>query len=429
MELDSLTESTLAEVCSLVTDGTHDTPKRVASGYPLIKAKEITGGRIDFETCDQISKEEHLAVIARSKPECGDTLFAHIGASLGEAAFVNTTREFSIKNVALFKPNRAVIDARYLYYLVISPAFQALAKGTKTGSAQPFLGLSQLRGHCIRYHRDLPTQRRIGAILSAYDELMENSQRRIRILEAMARALYREWFVHFRFPGHEKLPRVASPLGYIPQGWEVANLDTIKGEQPHAINGGPFGSKLCTRDYVAEFGVPVIRGSNLCESGRFNPREFVFVSKAKAAELHPNLAKPGDIVVTQRGTLGQIGMIPSGIGYDSFVISQSQMKITVNPKKVSREYVFFFLRSEEANQRIKNLASSSGVPHINLAVLREFKILLPPVALQTKFGEFAISTEATIEALTRQVENLRRTRDLLLPRLLSGQQSLKPLDP
>jgi type I restriction enzyme S subunit len=222
-----LTESTLAEVCSLVTDGTHDTPKRVTSGFPLIKAKEITGGRIDFENCDQISEKEHLEVIARSKPEFGDTLFAHIGASLGEAAFVNTTREFSIKNVALFKPNPAVIDARYLYYLVISPAFQAFAKGTKTGSAQPFLGLSQLRGHCIQYHRDLATQRRIGAILSAYDELMENSQRRIRLLEAMARALYREWFVHFRFPGHENHPRVASSLGDIPTGWEVKKLATV----------------------------------------------------------------------------------------------------------------------------------------------------------------------------------------------------------
>jgi len=64
-------------------------------------------------------------------------------------------------------------------------------------------------------------QRRIAGILSAYDELMENSQRRIRLLEAMSRALYREWFVHFRFPGHEKLQRVASRLGDIPQGWEV----------------------------------------------------------------------------------------------------------------------------------------------------------------------------------------------------------------
>ena len=73
----------------------------------------------------------------------------------------------------------------------------------------------------------LPVQRRIAGILSAYDELMENSQRRIRILEAMARALYREWFVHFRFPGHEKLPRVASPLGDIPQGWEVKKLGEV----------------------------------------------------------------------------------------------------------------------------------------------------------------------------------------------------------
>jgi len=205
-----LTEATLAEVCSLVTDGTHDTPKRVESGYPLIKAKEIVGGRIDFETCDQISEAEHLKVIARSKPEFGDTLFAHIGASLGEAAFVNTSREFSIKNIALFKPNPAVMDARYLYYLVISPEFQSLAKATKTGSAQPFLGLSQLRGHRIQYHRDLSTQRRIGAILSSYDELIENSQLRIRILETLARALYREWFVHFASPA-TKSSRASPP--------------------------------------------------------------------------------------------------------------------------------------------------------------------------------------------------------------------------
>ena len=72
----------------------------------------------------------------------------------------------------------------------------------------------------------LPVQRRIAGILSAYDDLMENSQRRIQLLEAMARTLYREWFVHFRFPGHEKLPRGASSLGDIPQGWKMATLGT-----------------------------------------------------------------------------------------------------------------------------------------------------------------------------------------------------------
>lgn len=113
-------------------------------------------------------------------------------------------------------------------------------------------------------------------------------------------------------------------------------------------------------------------------------------------------------------------MIPPGIAHGRFVISQSQMKITLNEDAINREYAFFFLRSEEAQQRIRDLASSSGVPHINLATLREFQILLPPRDLQRRFGEFALRTETTIEQLTRQIANLRRTRDLLLRRLVSG---------
>ena len=149
MALNGLVESTLAEVCSLVTDGTHDTPKRVASGYPLIKAKEITGGRIDFEGCDQISEKEHLEVISRSRPEFGDTLFAHIGASLGEAAFVNTTQEFSIKNVALFKPDPAPKEKDPLPVKVASTPVSAPVTETKTAPAptptvnkSPALGLA-----------------------------------------------------------------------------------------------------------------------------------------------------------------------------------------------------------------------------------------------------------------------------------------------
>ena len=173
-----------------------------------------------------------------------------------------------------------------------------------------------------------------------------------------------------------------------------------------------------------EESVPVIRGSNLSEDGRFRANDFVCVSREKARELSANIARPGDIVVTQRGTLGQVGRIPTGIGYDEFVISQSQMKVRLDDDQVDRDYAFFVLRSPETVQRLKNLASSSGVPHINLAVLREFGILVPPLALQRRFGSFAGSTERTIEDLILQCAALRKTRDLLLPRLLSGQLSL-----
>jgi type I restriction enzyme S subunit len=222
-----LATATLAQICRLVTDGTHDTPRRVTTGFPLIKAKEIVGGRIDFETCDEISEEDHLEVISRSKPERGDTLFAHIGASLGEAAYVNTDRPFSIKNIALFKPDPAKINGRYLYYLVISPTFQGLAKSARTGSAQPFLSLGILRGHPVSFHEAISDQVRIASILGAYDDLIEVNRCRIELLEEMARRLFEEWFVHFRFPGHERCPKVETQGGLLPEGWHFCPLEEM----------------------------------------------------------------------------------------------------------------------------------------------------------------------------------------------------------
>jgi type I restriction enzyme S subunit len=405
-----LTESTLAEVCSLVTDGTHDTPKRVASGFPLIKAKEITGGRIDFENCDQISEEEHLEVIARSKPEFGDTLFAHIGASLGEAAFVNTTREFSIKNVALFKPNPAFIDARYLYYLVISPAFQSLAKGTKTGSAQPFLGLSQLRGHCIQFHRDKATQRRIGAILSAYDELMENSQRRIRLLEAMARALYREWFVHFRFPGHAKHPRVVSPIGDIPEGWEVrklADFVTTKYGYTESTNVEPVGPKY-------------LRGMD------FNKTSFIDWSEVPycpiSLEDHEAYRlRVGDVVVIRMADPGKVGIVEQEV---DAVFASYLIRVAPKDSRLSPYFLFYLMESAEYYAFITGASTGTTRKSASAGVIAEYQFVLPPQQVVEQFERRVSEIRSLLTTLLKKTVNLRRTRDLLLPRLLSGQVNL-----
>ena len=407
-----LTESTLAEVCSLVTDGTHDTPTRVASGFPLIKAKEITGGRIDFENCDHISEKEHREVIARSKPEFGDTLFAHIGASLGEAAFVNTTREFSIKNVALFKPKPAVVDARYLYYLVISPAFQALAKGTKTGSAQPFLGLSQLRGHCIQYHRDLATQRRIGSILSAYDELMENSQRCIRLLEAMARALYREWFVHFRFPGshaaagakadgHQKIKMVDSPLGKIPHGWQVKTVKDLA----TVTYGFPFQSQKFNTDGI---GTPVIRIRDILD-GSIN----TFTDEEAEPKYH---IKDGDILVGMDGDF-HMGIWSSGHAFQNQRVAKFE-----SDGEIGNYHLFLAL--ELPIQTWNKSIVGTTVAHLGDMHIKTIQIVWPPAKILAKAREILEPMSQQIIALKRQIQNLRRTRDLLLPRLLSGQVEL-----
>ena len=122
--------------------------------------------------------------------------------------------------------DRTQADQHFIYYLFNSKPVRQQIRGSASGAKIRHTAPSRIAEVKVSVP-PLPEQRRIAGILSAYDELMENSQRRIRILEAMARALYREWFVHFRFPGHEKLPRVASPLGDIPQGWEIVPFTEI----------------------------------------------------------------------------------------------------------------------------------------------------------------------------------------------------------
>ena len=187
-------------------------------------------------------------------------------------------------------------------------AIQATSIGAwVTGAAQPKLSQANLREIqiCLPPYRD---QQLISSILDAMDDLIENNRRRVEVLEEMARAVYREWFVHFRYPGHESATFAGSSLGPIPYGWRVRPVAEVASKQRYAVTGGPFGSKLGRKDY-RDGGVPVLRGANLRVGGGFDESDLVYVSAEKADELRSSLAGPGDVVVTQRGTLGQVGMI------------------------------------------------------------------------------------------------------------------------
>ena len=168
--------------------------------------------------------------------------------------------------------------------------------------------------------------------------------------------------------------------------WPCVKIEGIRDKSRHSLVGGPFGSDLTTRHYV-DGGVPVIRGVNLPDDRQFYDDGFVFVSTEKADALAANNASPGDVVFTQRGTLGQVGLIPHDSRFPRYLISQSQMKLTVDAAKVNAKFVFYYFRHPTTIQKIKNHAITSGVPHINLGILREFEIPLPPVFTQNRIVE------------------------------------------
>jgi type I restriction enzyme S subunit len=286
-----------------------------------------------------------------------------------------------------------------------------------TGAAQPKLSQGNLRLIEIPLP-PLPVQQRIAGILSAYGELIENSQRRIKILEAMARALYREWFVHFRFPGHENHPRVASPLGEIPQGWEVTTLRAVTTK----IGSGatPRGGK----DAYKSEGIHLIRSLNIYDYN-FEFSNLAFIDEKQAADLDNVTVEEDDILLNITGaSVARCALVPNYLLPAR--VKQHVAIVRAATAKVSPFYLIDAINSDQRKQQLLALAQGGATREaLTKDTISNFEIVLPPSPLMERYSATAGSIHRQREVLLRQIQNLRRTRDLLLPRLLSGQIDLE----
>src|ERR1041385_177790 len=188
----------------------------------------------------------------------------------------------------------------------------------------------------------------------------------------------------------------------MPGEWRESTVGEIAAPTRNALVGGPFGSDLVSRDYV-EAGVPVIRGQNM--GGRWIAGEFAYVSDAKASSLDANLARPGDIVFTQRGTLGQVSVVPSA-KFDRYLVSQSQMKLTVNRELADPIFIYYVFSTLEQRDYIRQHAIQTGVPHTNLGILRGTPVPLPPLPEQRAIAHILGTLDDKIELNQRMNETL-----------------------
>ena len=193
------------------------------------------------------------------------------------------------------------------------------------------------------------------------------------------------------------------------ENWQDCFVADIASSVKNALVGGPFGSNLVSRDYVAT-GIPVIRGQNMGK--RWINGDFVFVSNEKAKQLSPNTARPGDLIFTQRGTLGQVAIV-SAQPHDVYIISQSQMKLTVNDEKVDSLFLYYVFKSPEQQEQdyiIRN-AIQTGVPHTNLEHLRTTPLFLPPLPEQRAIAGILGALDDKIELnrrMNRTLESMAR---------------------
>ena len=418
-------ESTIGESC-LVGDGAHAKIKRQDSGILYLTSKNFKNGQLDLSKVDYISEEDYkkyfrLDSKALTKPQTNDIVFSIIG-TIGEPYLCQVKDFFGISSsVSILRPNQKNIYPKYLYYWLQGYLFQNALYGIKGGVAQSYVSLEMIKSLPL-YYPPLPTQQKIAGILSAYDDLIENNTRRIEILEEMARMLYREWFVKFRFPDHEAVQFVESELGLIPEGWEVKKLkEFIEIKHGYAFKG-EFFSKDPTSNILLTPG-------NFKFGGGFKWDKLKYYDGEMPSDF---ILKNGDLIVTMTDlsklgdTLGYPALVPPSKDL-KFLHNQRIGKVNFKNQKLGLFYLYYLLCSDSYRSHVLGTATGSTVKHTAPDRIKDFSFILPESDILNQFEKIADSIIHQTVNLESKNINLRKTRDLLLPRLISGEIDVENL--
>jgi type I restriction enzyme, S subunit len=395
----------------LVEDGNHGEYRPVPNeftddGTAFIRAADLADGQILFSTAGHIN-DVALRRIRKGIGKPGDVLFSHKG-TVGKLAMANhDAPAFVCSPQTTFwrvtDPTR--LDRQFLFAYMRAPEFQrqwTVRKGD-TDMAD-YVSLTAQRTLLVPLP-PLSTQRKVAVILSAYDDLIENNNRRIEVLEEMARRIYREWFVEFRYPGHENVPFIDSELGRIPKGWTVRGLFDIA----HITFGFPFKSDL----FNADQGLPILRIRDI-------PVGESATRTTQSAGAAYRVAD-GDILVGMDGDF-HMGRWSAGDAW----LNQRVARLRVASDTICRYALYLSL--EKPIKDWNGAIVGTTVAHLGKRHLELIKVLTPTPALaaiQAASLDPIFDLEIGLRKATR---HLRLTRDHLLPRLMSGEIDVTDLD-
>ena len=330
-------------------------------------------------------------------------IIGRVGAYCGSVAYC-PDRFWASDNTLVAFPASDGFDTKFIYYLLADANLSRHAGG----AAQPLVTQTVLKQIKVSVP-PLPIQRRTAGILSAYDELIENSQRRIRLLETMARSLYREWFVHFRFPGHADHPREASALGEIPAGWEGIFGD-IAAIDRSSINPSDFPDERFEHFSIPAFDdgcTPAVELGKTILSNKYCIDDCcVLLSK-----LNPRIPRI---------------WLPAPSGMMRAVTSTEFL--TLKPKPgFTREFIYAKCCADEFVGQFASLAIGTSTSHqrVKPENLLSMPSTVPDRKVVEQFTKLVAPMLVISEKLRTKIQNLRQTRDLLLPRLLAGQVELE----
>ena len=352
----------LEDICD-VRDGTHDSPTYVMDGFPLVTSKNIIDGKIDFSNVNLISREDLDKINKRSLVDDGDIIMPMIG-TIGNPIIVKKVREFAIKNVALIKfYSDSKVNNIYLKYILASEQINKFFLSESKGVAQKYVSLGLLRGIEIPLP-PLSIQQQIVNEIEGYQKIID---------------------------GAKQVVNNYKPTIAIKPEWEMVEL----GKTEIEIIDGDRGLNYPKKEEFSDNGYCLFLNTKNVRQKGFLFKELAFVSKERDELLRKGKLKRNDIVLTTRGTIGNIAHYNEKVIFDNIRINSGMLILRVNQNKITAEYLFALLQSEYIRNQFIKITSGSAQPQLPIHALVSTLIPCPPLNVQIEIVQ-RIEEEQTL---------------------------------
>ncbi len=394
----------IKDFCIGIYDGPHATPKESSSGAIFLGISNFTqDGKLDLSNVKYISSDELPKWTRRVIPQAGDVVFTYEATLHRYAIIPDGFLGCLGRRVALVRPDPTQLDSHYLLYYFLSEDWRKTVEGSIiSGATVDRIPLEKFPSLPVKLP-PLASQHRIVRMLRSYDDLIENNRRRMAKLEEAARLIYQEWFVRLRFPGHERT-RIVDGL---PQGWVRKPLSEVA-----EFRLGKMLDQEKNRGTL----MPYLANINV-RWGAFDLldlREMRFEDD----EIETYGLKSGDIVMCEGGEPGRCALWKEQI--PQMMIQKALHRIRCR-EGMSPEFLYQNLRIQAQCGQLATLFTGATIKHLPREKLAKVTVIVPPAKLLDAFVDYSRPIENQLRTLSLQNDKLRAARDLLLPRLMSGE--------
>lgn len=405
----------LADICEAVVDCEHKTAP-AGDGFAFaVGTKAMKGGRLVLESARPVSEETYGSWTRRMRPVPGDLILAR-EAPVGDVVRVPESPRICLgQRTVLIRPDESQVLSRFLHYWLLGPDAQGVMRAQTGGATVGHLNVGDIRKLDVG---PMPTDPRHQAatanLLGSIDDLIENNRRRVEVLEEMARAIYREWFVDFRYPGQEDVPLVDSALGPIPEGWVVGKVDQLCSR----VQAGAT-PRRSTPEFWAEPSVDWYKTGDLTDGVLLGSSEQLSDAGLEAGRTFD----PETILMAIYGspTVGRLGLLTSKAS-----ANQAALGLVADPDACTTEYLWFVLESLRGH--LNQIAQGAAQQNVSKEKVIGCDVVIPPREVVKSFTLRAAPCWRLSHELARQAAALESLRDLLLPRLVTGQIDVSTLD-